>query len=708
MKLLSLVLLIDLGTALPAAAAPAEPLSVSVSQRRVARGEHVQIVIAGSAGSPATGRIEAVLLQPRAGASSLALAAVPGRAGAYSATVRVGADAASGSYIVHAWSGERLTPAALGKGVFLVGPIVTDFAVPNYLDEADPAGDLDAYLADFVEIGGNFLVAHNLVTPAGAYYPSTVARIAARAVAPIDLVELVLERADRLGLGVLLSVGWDQTRTAPYSARFAETTALVDELYERYAHHPSMVGFYSWQEGSGTYYAGYVRAFGDYVKKRNASLLTACAPHMDDPLLAGYLSAVESLDVIIYQSGTMASYRPDNRKRYPIRRVKDFCSLGAGAALLQDKIALSHVELFGYLETRTSDEIVTTTPGNITRQILSAATVPGADGVSLFTYLAHVHAQRRRHPEVERSRAAVRDALDAFRQTSTAVSARRNALAVYVPYSDWVIERWTTSFLPALDGFRLLGVPVDVLPWAPRADESVLPYYPIHMNGRVLERLLAERTVLVMPDVSGLQQTDSDLIDAFVKGGGVLVLFGPQTPMGRTFDRRALIGADERPPAPRRAIVVEEAAGTRASAGTRLPLEGGRWPAWQAAGARVLARFDDGAAAVFEQRYGRGVVLAVALDVQSAARQARALTLDVLDRALRSAGAASLVVVDGTTIDTDVAVSRSNAGTRAAVVNHGVEPLEVIVRSDPRRAGLHLRVPPGEARVVELVPERKQ
>jgi hypothetical protein len=529
-------------------------------------------------------------------------------------------------------------------------------------------------------------------------------------------------------VAVLLSVGWDQTRPSPYAARFAEITALIDELYARYAHHPSMVGFYSWQEGSGTYYAGFVRAFGDHVKERNPTLITACAPHMDDPLLAGYLSGVDSLDVIIYQSGTMASYRPDNRKLYPIRRVKDFCSLGSGAAVLQDKIALSHVELFGYLETRLSDEIVTTRPTNITRQVLSAATVPGADGISLFTYLAHVQAQRRRHPDVDRSRAAAHDALEAF-LISTRVSAQRNALAVYVPYSDWVIERWTTSFLPALDGFRLLGVPVDVLPWAPRHDESILPYYPIHRNDRVLDRLLATRTVLVMPDVSGLQQTDSDLIAAFVERGGVLLLFGPQLPMGRTYDRRALIGADELPAAPRLALVVQEAAGPRACAGAKLRLDGA-WPAWRPTSARVLARFDDGMAAAFEQRYGRGVVLTVGLDVQSAARQARSLALDVIERALRSAGASLPFVVDGTTVEVDLAASRSDTGTTAAIVNHGMRPLDVVVRAHdsaalrgstwrdlvsqrrldtgPDADGLRLRIPASGVRLVELVPESRR
>ena len=93
--------------------------------------------------------------------------------------------------------------------------------------------------------------------------------------------------------------------------------------------------------------------------------------------------------------------------------------------------------------------------------------------------------------------------------------------------------------------FASLGIPVDVLPYAPPLEESVYPYYPFHMNKDVLARLLKERSVLILPNVSGFQQTDSDLIKSFVEQGGVVVAFGPQIPMGRTYERRELFGAEE-------------------------------------------------------------------------------------------------------------------------------------------------------------------
>jgi hypothetical protein len=204
----------------------------------------------------------------------------------------------------------------------------------------------------------------------------------------------------------------------------------------------------------------------------------------------------------------------------------------------------------------------------------------------------------------------------------------------------------------------------------------------------------------------------------------LLLLFGPQLPMGRTYDRLALIGAQELPAAQRRALVIDEAVGRAPVGVARLPLQG-TWPAWRPTSARVLARFDGGGAAVFEQRYGRGVVLTVAIDAQSAARQARDLVLEIIERALRSAGTSLPILVEGTTIVADLSSSRSDLGTTAAIVNHGDAPLDVVVRPGGRdasggstwrdlvsqqqlgtthgAAGLPLRIPAGGFRAVKLV-----
>ncbi|MGH9880047.1 MAG: DUF4434 domain-containing protein, partial [Pyrinomonadaceae bacterium] len=487
----------------------------------------------------------AVLLTPTVGAQTLSLEPVPAQPGRYRGETVLRSNAPAGLYVVHVWTGEISNPTAVGKASFLLGRLINDFFIASYVDTARPAADIDAYLIEFRRIGGNFLIAHNLIGPSKAYYPSKICKTDVTSGSGNDLVEAVLSRADKQGLAVLLSVSWDMTKQSPFKDRLQEIKAIAREMYDLYKHHPSLAGFYSYQEGSGTYFVPYVREFSQYIKSLEPNLLTACAPHVDDPLLAGYLSTIPELDIIIYQAGVMASYRTDNRKRHPPRRVKDFCALGAGAKRLQNKIAINHVELFGYLENRLNPQTAATTYENIYQQILGAATVTDADGISFFTYHAHVYEAQKKQPEVERSREAVADGVKAFDLITSRISRDRNPLVVYFPYSDWIIERWPNYFLPALDAFRVLGVAVDILPYAPPLEESVYPYYPFHMNKDVLARLLKERTVLVLPNVSGFQQTDSDLVKALVAQGGVIVAFGPQIPMGRSYEREELFGGGE-------------------------------------------------------------------------------------------------------------------------------------------------------------------
>jgi len=430
----------------------------------------------------------------------------------------------------------------------------------------------------------------------------------------------------------------------------------------------------------------YVREFSEHVKSINRNLLTACAPHMDDPLLVGYLSTVDDLDILIYQTGVMASYRTDNRKKYPFRRVKDFCALAAGAKRLQNKISINHVELFGYLENRLNPNTAATSFENIYRQILSAATVTDADGISFFTYHAHVHAPLKTFAEVKRSRAAVAEGIQAFNLITSRVSHQRNPLTVYFPYSDWIIERWPNYFLPALDAFRVLGKPVDLLPYAPPLEESVYPYYPFHMNRDVLVRLLKEPTVLVLPNVSGFQQTDSDLIKEFVEQGGAVIAFGPQIPMGRSYERRELFGADEARGMPEHSgVVVKEAVGKRVKAGRRFTLTRTQLPAWDINRANVIATFEDQSAAIIANRFGKGIAVSIFPDAWTAVRDFPDLVRDVVDYALRSIGAESVVDVVGANENMDMAVSKTATGFSVALVNHS--PSKIVVTLRPAKPG---------------------
>ncbi|PYX79163.1 MAG: hypothetical protein DMG70_28835 [Acidobacteria bacterium] len=719
-RIANAVCLLVIASCIPAAGSGAKyRLVVSVSQSRAEPGQTVSVGI--SRVQTSRDPVHAVMLKPSAGTESLLLHAIPNRRGSYSTSIVLPREAAQGLYVIRAWAGNEEHPSAIGKATFLLGRLVGDFLIVSALDRTDPAGDLNSYLEDFRSVGGNFLIAHNLITPDRAYFHCSVCK---HGLEPNqeDVVELLLSQADKLGYAVLLSVSWDLTQEVPYDKRMRETKEVMDDLFRQYSNHPSMAGFYSFQEGSGTYYVPYIREFSQYAKALDRNLLVACAPYVDDPLLAGYLSTLDSLDIIIWQSGVMGSYRPDNRKQYPLRRVKDFCSLAGGAKLLQKKIALTHVELFGYLEQRLAPEIPTTTYQNIYQQILSAATVSDSDGIMLFTYQYHIYNVLKQHPQVVRSRHAVWDGLAAFRLISSNISLAQNPLAFYFPYSDWVVERWSHSFLPALDAFRVLGIPVDVLPYAPPLPESILPYYPVHMNQKVLNRLLEQRTVLVLPDVSGFQQTDSDLIRAVVQQGGVLIAFGPEIPMGRSYERRELFGGQPLEIKLHNSMTVEQAAGSRVKSGSRFDLPSTRFSSWVAGTGTVIAKFEDGSAAVLVNSYGKGKVVTILSSAAVAVQQFPELVRDVVDYALSRAGLERAIDILGANENVDTATAKTSDNVAAAIVNHNTEDMEVTLRTIrdcpksecrwidmvdkevlfPERQSLTLRVPAGGFRAIEL------
>ena len=715
-NLLWLLIVLALIPITSSAAPSIDVINISLNTAKAKPGDKVEIRVQVGKSDP----VHAVLLRPTVGTQSLTLEPIASQSGIYRGEVLLSSKAQQGIYVVHAWTGETSRPTAVGKATFLLGRIINDFFIASYVDTTQPAADIDAYLEEFRRIGGNTLIAHNLISPAKAFYPSKISKTDVKTGSPNDLVEIILNRADKEGLAVLLSVSWDMTKQSPFKDRMNEIKAIATELYDLYKHHPSLAGFYSYQEGSGTYYVSYVREFSEFIKSLDRHLLTACAPHVDDPLLAGYLSTIPELDIIIYQAGVMASYRTDNRKKYPFRRVKDFCGLGAGAKLLQDKISINHVELFGYLENRLNSRTTATTYQNIYSQILSAATVTNADGISFFTYHAHVYDAFKKQPGVERSRAAVVDGVKAFDLIASNISHVRNTLSVYFPYSDWIIERWPNYFLPALDAFRALGVAVDVLPYAPPLEESVYPYYPFHMNKDVLARLLKERTVLVLPNVSGFQQTDSDLIKTFIEEGGVVVAFGQQIPMGRSYERKEIFGVDEgRGTSTHRDLIVRNAIGKRAKTGSHFALGELRLPSWTANGARTIAAFENGTPAITVNKLGRGTVITVLPDAATAAQKMPELVRDLMDYAVSLRGGTAVVDILGLNENSDIAVAQTSTGFRVAVINYNAGEIDVTLQSKAsettsewldlvgnNRVGsshsLRLKVPAGGFRALEF------
>jgi hypothetical protein len=184
-----------------------------------------------------------------------------------------------------------------------------------------------------------------------------------------------------------------------------------------------------------------------------------------------------------------------------------------------------------------------------------------------------------------------------------------------------------------------------------------------------------------LPNVSGFQQTDGDLIKAFVEQGGVIVAFGPQIPMSRSYERQELFGVDEtQATAAHSSLIVESAIGTRAKTASRIGYKKDKAPVWKLKGARMIASFDDDSPAVTVNKYGKGAAIAILCDASTAAQKMSPLILDTLDYARSLRGGSSLVDIIGTNEKTDMSVSKTANGFRVAIVNHNPSELSILLK----------------------------
>ena len=621
--------------------------------------------------------LKAKLLILGFGVKELHLKRDPKKIGTYEGIIRLDDSASDGIYPITVYANKEGCKV-IGKASFLLGKIVGDFFSVSSLPEKGVEKDIMSYMREFLELGGNMITVHSIISRGKAHYPSRICKTDVTPKSENDLIEVTLRLADKIGLSAFLSASWDKTSDIPYSKRTKSVKSIIKELWKLYAHHPSLIGFYSYQEGSGTYYLPYMKEFCNAVKAIDKNLLTACAPYIDDPLLAGYLSTVKNLDIVIYQGAVMASYRPDNRKMYPLRRVKDFSSLSAGGTLPKDKITLSHVELFGTEEMRIANASLTTYE-NIIRQILSAACVYGTDGITFFTYHVHIYNQSKLIPQAKNSGLGVKDGMKAYGLISKNVSTKSNNLALYYPYTDWCIERWTSSYIPALDSFRRLGMPIDIIPYSPPDKESTLPYYPMNMNENMLEYFQSNKYVLVLPNLSGFQKTDSDLIDRFVEDGGVVVAFGPRIPKGRSYDRTKLFGGDETPSKIHSKIIMKKAVGDRVDSGKSFMIDNLSLPSWSSKDAEVIAAYEDDTACTLLNKYGKGRTIAVLVDIETASEIMPNVLKDIFDFALSLNEIKCVCDVAGANENMDFAMTNVDGELRAVIVNHNNTPVDVSV-----------------------------
>jgi len=658
---------------------PGQALSVEVSvdKLRPEPGDTVQVsVLVKKSGMLKKLKLQSTLLVPTLGAGILELSLASQELGLYKGQVSLPAKAPAGFYAVTV-TAVLESSRAVGKASFIVGKIIGDFMIVSALPEGGVEEDAAVYMKNFMGVGGNMLIVHDIINRK-AWYPSKVCAQAAEENTPDDRVGTTLKLADKFGLPLMITVVWDMTKKMPYAEYMQSTKAVMKELWDLYGHHPSLIGFYSYQEGSGTYLAAHVREFSDAVKSLNKGLLSGCAPYIDDPLLAGYLAAIENLDVVIYQGAVMASYRPDNRKCFAIRRTKDFASLSAGATLQKNKIALSHVELFGYLE-RSYAGAYLAGPEDISGQIMSAASCYGSDGITLFTYHYNIYTMGKKTPDVQKCAAAVEQALKAYPWIAREAANDPSGIGIYIPYSDWWADRWTESIIPALDGFRKLGAAVEIVPFIPPKGEEILPYYPFHLNEEQLEYLLSHKSVLVLPDIAGMQDTDSLLLKAFVERGGAAVLFGPRIPFGDQFNREDLAGGEEGKSAKHWRVEVKEPMFARARQGKTFDFPAVSCPSWTPTTAKSAAVFEDGSTAALINEFGKGLVITIPVGLPDSIEIMPDLIRDVLDLALSRVARTRPFDIEGGKEDMDFALSSAGGEYRLAAVNYGQKPTDLVI-----------------------------
>ena len=665
-------------------------VDITISKKHVIQGDTLLFkVIINSRKKP--GQVDVFLVKPAKGIEKLVVEKDLKNKNEYSGKIILGNDCNDGFYgitTVCRFGRNKI----VGKGAFLLGKIVLDFAIMANFADSSTVMDMNDYLSEFVKIGGNAITLHANIAAEKVWGGNTriravwASKVCKYSVSPArDRIEKMLTLTDKLGVPSFISVSWDLSDSALVNTGYMKSIHdITGELWKMFGHHPSLIGFYSYQEGSGTYFASYIRDFCRAVKQNNSGLLTMCAPNIDDPLLAGYLAAIDDLDIINYQAPIMTSYRPDNRKLFQNRRVKDVTSLSEGATRVRNKITLSHVEFMGYLENKVADAYLTNY-NNIFNQFPSVASAFGTDGITFFSYFSCIYFNSKKLPaETEKAGSGITEGLKAYELISKGIANQSSHIALYVPYNDWCIERWTNCFLPATDALCRLGISPDIIPFIPRKGEDILPFYPLNINKEQLDFLINNKYVLILPDISGMQETDSELLETFVREGGVVIAFGPRIPYGDRFDRARLWGAEEIKAIQENSrfseIKILRSPGFRTEQNKIFHFDTQVSTSWNPSVEKRIADFHDGSSAIFSNNYKKGKTYTISISLKEAVNNFPDLLRDIFDEALNFYGITRPFDIYGITDNMDVSMTENHGEYSVMLANYGNNPVDIRIK----------------------------
>ena len=668
---------------------PDKDLVIRAEAKRIMPGDSILVIIESSGPINANDLMVTVSV-PTLGTKKLEAKGQNSKSSTFLITIGPEINTSDGLRTITAIAGHG-AGKVIAKASYIVGNVIADYAIMINFPDSGSRPAMNDYLRQFTDLGGNLVVLHANIgaekvwrgtTEIRAVWPSKVCRTS---VSPeSDRMEMMLNITDSLGLPALISVSWDLSDPDLQNTYYIQSMgAIIDELWKMYGHHPSFAGFYSYQEGSGTYYAAYIREFCNYVRKHDPGLLTMCSPNIDDPLLAGYLAAIDDLDIVNYQAPIMTSYRPDNRQMYPNCRVRDVTSLSSGATRITDKITLSHVEFMGYFENRVGNAYLTGYD-NIFNQFPSAASAYGPDGISFFGFFSCVYFNQAKLPEeTATATRAISDGLKAYKLIRNTISTEPSHLAVYIPYADWCIERWQNCITPAIDAFRQLGISYDIIPFIPKKGEEILPFYPMNKNPEQIDYLLKNKYIVILPDISGMQETDSEMLEDFVKRGGAIIAFGPRIPYGDRFDREKLWGAKELIPIQdlhkfNRLNVVNP--GRRTHKGQSWSFAPIVSSAWVPIDGNIIASYPDGNASIFSNSYGEGKTYVVTMSAQNAVNICPDLIRDIVDDALTGYMVQRPFDVYGATRSMDISMKTGRTGCFISVANYSSGSADLVIK----------------------------